>query len=153
MGGDGGDGLASRFPDCHRRGVVGVAVSANRGCEVAQVTHSGRTAPSQRTNLVRFCPHQIRAAAVSASPRAPTQQYAETDSRHHRSSQFLAVGNRNETGSLVTDFYHTNWNSPHASTATAPFAPSTGIAHTASARPSPIAIHYFCNWYDRLSVG
>jgi hypothetical protein len=59
---------------------------------------------------------------------------------------------RNETGLLVTDLYNAHGNSPYSAT-TPSFAPSTGIAHTASARPGTVAIDYFCNWYDRFAVG
>ena len=31
LGGNGGDWVASRFPDCHRRSLVGAAFSTNRG--------------------------------------------------------------------------------------------------------------------------
>jgi|SRR5579862_3650858 len=90
---------------------------------------------------------------AASAPSAPTEPHTETDAREHRSSQLLAVGDRNETSLLITDLYNTHGNSPHSSPASASFAPSAGIAHTTRARPSAVAIHYFCNRYDRFAVG
>src|SRR5438309_1167694 len=95
------------------------------------------------------------AALISptSAPPAPTEPHAKADAREHCSSQLRAVGNRNETSLLVADLYNAHRNGPHSSAAAPAFAPGTGIAHTTSARPGTVAVHYFCNWYDRFAVG
>src|ERR1700680_2205280 len=88
----------------------------------------------------------------SSTPPAPAQPHTKPQACEHCSSQLFAVGNRNETGLLLTDLYNTYGNRPYHSTASPAFATRTGIAHTASTRPGTVAIHYFCNWYDRFAV-
>src|SRR5258708_4832642 len=90
---------------------------------------------------------------AASAPPAPTQPHTETNTCQNCSSQLLAVGNRNETGLLVTDLYNAHRNSPHSSTPAPAFAACTGIAHASGARPRTVAIRYFCNWYDRFAVG
>jgi hypothetical protein len=90
--------------------------------------------------------------AISAPP-APTEQHAKTDARENCSSQSLAVGNRNETGLLITYFYDSHGNSPYSSTPAPTFAACAGIAHTARTRPRSVAVHDFCHRNDRFAVG
>jgi hypothetical protein len=93
------------------------------------------------------------AEAISTPP-APTQQHGKADACENGSSQSLAVGNRHETGLLITYFYDPHRNSPRSSTtAPAPFAPRTGVTHTSSTRSRAVAIHDFCHWYHRFAVG
>src|SRR6266571_1725947 len=81
-----------------------------------------------------------RDADTPSAPPAPTWKHAETNARENGSSQSLAVGNRNETGLLITYFDDSHGNSPYSSTAAAALAPSTGIAHTSGTRPRSVAI-------------
>src|SRR4051794_6618298 len=90
---------------------------------------------------------------MRSMPSSPPKQHAQSDAREHCSGESLAVGNRNETGLLVTYFYDSHGNSPHSSTAAPTLAPSTGIAHPSSARTRPIPIHNFCHWDDRFAMG
>jgi len=56
--------VASSFPDRHRRGLVGIAVSTNSGCEVAQVA-TQRAEPSSDFHFVeRDEPDKIAATLV-----------------------------------------------------------------------------------------
>jgi hypothetical protein len=61
--------------------------------------------------------------AISTPP-APAQPHTKAQACEHCSSQLLAVGNRNETGLLLTDLYNTYGNRPYHSTATPAFAPA-----------------------------
>ena len=69
-----------------------------------------------RMQHLRIGKVRLRDADAISTPPAPTKQHAETDARENGSSQSLAVGNRDETGLLITYFYDSHGNSPYSST-------------------------------------
>ena|SRR5215831_4628379 len=112
-------------------------------------SHTDSTGLTHST-VLRLLLSWCRRACSATS--APTEPQAERDACGYGASQLLSIADRNEASLLVSNLDHADGDRSCGSSTTASFTPSFGIPHAAGARSGSVAINYFCNRNDRLSL-
>src|SRR5215467_9800683 len=95
-----------------------------------------------------------RIYGTKLAPGKPQQVALEAvrDPCGYSACQLLSITDRNEASLLVSNLDHTDRDGSCPAATTASFTAGFGITHPSGARSGSIAVNYFCNRHDRLSL-